>query len=72
MSSVGELVSVLAGGGQELLWGLYFSIITFTTIGYGDLYPVGAWAKILVGIESLGGAILIALFIFVLGRQVAR
>jgi hypothetical protein len=52
--------------------GLSFSVVTFSTIGYGDPYPVGTGAKLLVGIESLGGALLIALFVFVLGRQVAR
>jgi uncharacterized protein YjbI with pentapeptide repeats len=51
---------------------LYFSVITFSTIGYGDLYPTGTLTKVLVGIESLAGALLIALLVFVLGRQVAR
>lgn len=55
-----------------VLQGIYFSVITFTTIGYGDLYPTGVWSKVLVGFESLSGAILIALFVFVLGRRVAR
>lgn len=59
-------------GAETLLQGIYFSIITFTTIGYGDLYPTGVGSKVLVGFESLAGAILIALFVFVLGRQVAR
>jgi uncharacterized protein YjbI with pentapeptide repeats len=54
------------------LEGLYFSVITFTTIGYGDLYPTGVGSKILVGVESLAGTVLVALFIFVLGRRVAR
>ena len=57
---------------MTLLQSFYFSVITFTTIGYGDLYPTGAGSKLLVGIESLSGAIFIALFVFVLGRQVAR
>jgi uncharacterized protein YjbI with pentapeptide repeats len=51
---------------------LYFSVITFSTIGYGDLYPASWWSKVLVGVESLSGALLVALFVFVLGRQVAR
>ncbi|WP_435364552.1 pentapeptide repeat-containing protein [Haloarchaeobius sp. DYHT-AS-18] len=52
--------------------GLYFSIITFTTIGYANVAPQGTGSRVLVGIESLAGALLIALFIFVLGRQVNR
>lgn len=70
--SLPAAVSVAVGGLGEFLWGLYFSVITFTTIGYGDLYPVGTFAKVLVGAESLSGAVLVALFVFVLGRRVAR
>jgi uncharacterized protein YjbI with pentapeptide repeats len=70
LTEVYQVVSL--DGIATLLQGIYFSIITFTTIGYGDLYPTGVGSKVLVGFESLAGAILIALFVFVLGRQVAR
>jgi uncharacterized protein YjbI with pentapeptide repeats len=56
----------------DLLNGLYFSIITFSTIGYGDFYPSSTLSRLLVGIESLFGALFIALFVFVIGRRVAR
>mgnify|MGYP000569075647 CR=1 FL=1 len=56
----------------DLLNGWYFSVITFSTIGYGDFYPVSPVSRLLVGIESLAGALLIALFVFVIGRRVAR
>ena len=52
--------------------GLYFSVITFSTIGYGQHFPVDTWARVVVALESLAGALLIALFIFVLGRRTAR
>ena len=48
----------------------YYSMVTFTTLGYGN--PAGTGAKLLVGLESLAGTLLIALFVFVLGRRVAR
>lgn len=57
---------------EALVQSLYFSTITFSTIGYGDFYPAGPGSKALVSTESLIGAILMALFIFVLGRRVAR
>jgi len=48
----------------------YYSMVTFTTLGYGT--PAGTGAKLLVGLESLAGTLLVALFVFVLGRRVAR
>jgi len=56
----------------DLLNGLYFSVITFSTIGYGDFYPASPLSRLLVGIESLAGALFLALFVFVIGRRVAR
>jgi hypothetical protein len=38
---------------------LYFSFSTYTSLGYGDIVPVGA-ARLLAGIESLLGLVLIA------------
>lgn len=70
LTNLHQIISL--DGAATILQGIYFSVITFTTIGYGDLYPTGAWSKVLVGFESLSGAILIALFVFVLGRRVAR
>lgn len=51
-----------------LVESLYFSTVTFTTLGYGDLQPVGL-AKIISAIESFLGALLMALLVFVLGRR---
>lgn len=65
----------LAGPAErvDIYWqSLYFSVITFSTIGYGDLAPRGVGSQVLVGLESLAGAVLVALFIFVLGRRTAR
>lgn len=47
---------------------LYFSTVTFTTLGYGDFQPVG-WARLLATVESFVGALLMALLVFVLGRR---
>ncbi|MBW2241472.1 MAG: two pore domain potassium channel family protein [Deltaproteobacteria bacterium] len=38
---------------------VYFSITTYTSLGYGDLVPVGA-LRILCGVEALTGLVLIA------------
>jgi voltage-gated potassium channel Kch len=50
---------------------LYFSVITFTTLGYGDIQPIGNVARAVAGIESLVGAMLTALLVFVLSRRIS-
>jgi hypothetical protein len=51
---------------------IYFSCITFSTSGYGDLSPAALGTRALVFVESLIVAALVALLVFVLGRRVAR
>ncbi|RKS75146.1 ion channel [Haloarcula quadrata] len=53
---------------------LYFSTLTFTTLGLGDFKPdpTVQLARVLVTSQAALGAILIAIFVFVLGRRAAR
>jgi uncharacterized protein YjbI with pentapeptide repeats len=51
---------------------LYFSTISFTTVGYGDYQPAKGIPQLIAGLESLMGALLIALIIFTLGRKVYK
>lgn len=53
----------------ELLTSLYFSVVTFTTLGYGDLQPASGAAQAVATVESFLGALLMALLVFVLGRR---
>ena len=46
---------------------LYFSTVTITTLGYGDIVPLTDLAKFLVALESLLGIILIGLFLNSIG-----
>jgi hypothetical protein len=41
----------------------YFSAITITTLGYGDIAPITSVARILVAIEAISGVVLIGLFL---------
>ena len=50
---------------------LYFSVVTFTSLGYGDIRPVGM-AKLFAGVEALLGIFLISLFVFVFCRKMVR
>ncbi|MFB6070046.1 MAG: pentapeptide repeat-containing protein [Halanaeroarchaeum sp.] len=69
LSGLGELLST--EGVVVFGKNLYFSLVTFTTLGYGDIQPIGAVARLLASIESFIGALLVALVVFVLGRRVA-
>ncbi|WP_254832869.1 potassium channel family protein [Haloglomus salinum] len=51
---------------------LYFSISTFTTLGYGDFSPITLHTKLIAGGEALAGSVLIALFIFTLSKSMKR
>ena len=48
---------------------LYFSIITFATVGYGDIKPLTGGARAIASVESLAGSLLMALLVFVLTRS---
>jgi hypothetical protein len=37
---------------------VYFSVVTYSTIGFGDLYPIGG-ARLLAGVEAILGLLLI-------------
>lgn len=69
---VGSMLAHLPESVTTALTSLYFSIITFTTLGYGDLQPDGATAKAVAGIEALFGVVLIAVLVFVLTRKATR
>jgi len=55
----------------DFISALYFSIVTFTTLGYGDYHPT-SWLRIFSAIEALFGAVLIALFVVTLTRKLIR
>jgi hypothetical protein len=47
----------------------YFTLVTFTTIGYGDLAPTGGF-RIIAGIEGFIGIILTSIFTVTLAKRV--
>ena len=48
---------------------LYFSTVTFTTLGYGDFRPLEGWSRIFAGTEAFIGAFIIALFVYTFARR---
>jgi len=58
--------------GHVSFWNsLYFSIITFTTLGYGDYHAIGAM-RFIAASESFLGAALMALFTVIVARIIIR
>lgn len=49
---------------------IYFSVVTSTTIGYGDLHPVGNLGKLLVCIQAVMVVAFIVLFLNFFGSKV--
>lgn len=50
---------------------LYFSIVTFTTLGYGDLIPLGI-TRPFAAMEAFSGSFTIALFVVVFVKKMTR
>lgn len=55
---------------SDLMTGLYFSLTTYSTLGYGDVVLRSSW-RILAGIESLVGLLMIGWSTALLIRAVA-
>jgi len=48
---------------------MYFSTVTFTTLGYGDFRPLEGRGRILAGSEAFIGAFMMALFVYTFARR---
>jgi voltage-gated potassium channel len=45
---------------------LYFSLVTLTTLGYGDIVPIGAEVRMLAGLEAAVGVLYVAITVALL------
>lgn len=50
---------------------LYYSVVTFTTLGYGDITPIGI-SRAIAAIEAFTGSFTIALFVVVFVKKMTR
>ena len=58
---------------ELLLQALYFSLVTFVTIGYGDCHPTAdGWVRFVAGFEGLLGVILISFLTVVITRRYVK
>ena len=72
VDSPSDVGALLLDSGIELLWGIYFSITRSRRSAPATRIRSARDRKVLVGAESLAGAVLVALFAFALDRRVAR
>lgn len=61
-----------ATGGRPLIDYLYYEIITFTTVGYGDIIPATVHAKILAMFTALFGATHGVTFVAIILQALSR
>lgn len=67
------LGDVHPSGHLKFLEGLYYSTVTFTTLGYGDIYPdADILTRMVTMFEALAGACLMALFVVSLAKRFSR
>jgi hypothetical protein len=50
---------------------VYFSVVTYTTVGYGDIHAIGD-LRFLAGLEALVGLTLTSLFTVIIARRIIR
>ena len=51
---------------------LYFSMVTITTLGFGDIAPITTLGRLLVAIETVSGVLFIGLFLNALSLQQSK
>lgn len=61
LDSQAYLISSQPGTTPQLHDLMYYSLVTLTTVGYGDVLPISPWARLLASAEGVIGVMFIAL-----------
>lgn len=62
----------MAGKQPDLRAYLYYSVVTFTTLGFGDIIPKTNWARFAVGSEVILGYVMLGGLISIFANKFAR
>ena len=57
---------------NHFLSSVYFSVVTYTTLGYGDITPTLGFSRFLAALEALIGGFTLALFVVVFVKKMTR
>lgn len=55
---------------QEIIGAIYFSVVTFTTLGYGDLVPITSFGRVFVTAEVLIGYLFLGISAILVGKKI--
>lgn len=69
MESIRPGSFVVEGGGPTISTFFYFSLVTITTLGFGDILPMSPLTRLAAGVEAAIGTLYVAIFI---GRIVTQ
>ncbi len=68
-----EVDAATPNGVVHSFWtALYFSVITFTSLGYADLAPAPGIGRALAGLEAVLGIVMMSLFLICIVRKYSR
>ena len=68
----GHIGETIWAGFTAWLTCLYFSVITFTSLGYADLAPAPGVGRALAGVEAALGIVIMSLFLICVVRKYSR
>jgi len=71
-SLIYSLVDIDFGEYRTILSPLYFSVVTFTTLGFGDVVPMSIGAQIATISEVIIGYLMLGGLLSILSNKIAR